>query len=289
MMAVPLVTRGRRLGVLTFAATERQRQHSASDLALAEEIGRRAAIAIDNAELYEQAQRAIRARQDLLAIVSHDLKNPLNAILMATALLTKPGPTEKLEARQRRIDIIERSAKRMNRLLGDLLDIASIEAGHLSVEMHPCPAAALVSEAVELHEGAAAQKQLHLEPLLPNKELQIDCDRGRVLQVFGNLISNAIKFTSSAGSIRVAAESSGEEALFSVADSGPGIESKELAHVFDRFWQAKNTARLGTGLGLTIAKALVEAHGGRIWVESTLGKGATFFFTMPAVAASVAG
>jgi signal transduction histidine kinase len=288
MMAVPLVTRGRKLGVLTFVATEGERQHSASDLALAEEIGRRAAIAIDNAELYEQAQRAIRARQDLLAIVSHDLKNPLNAILMATTLLTQAGATGKLEAQKKRIDIIERSANRMNRLLGDLLDIASIEAGHLSVDVRRFPAAALVREAVELHEVAAAQKQLHLEPLLPNKELEIECDRGRILQVFGNLIGNAIKFTPSAGSVRVAAESRGEEVLFSVADSGGGIEPEELAHVFDRFWQAQKTARLGTGLGLTIAKALVEAHGGRIWVESTVGKGATFFFTVPAVRARIA-
>jgi signal transduction histidine kinase len=106
--------------------------------------------------------------------------------------------------------------------------------------------------------------------------------------VFGNLIGNAIKFTPRAGSIRVAAECRGEEALFSVADSGPGIEPQELAHVFDRFWQAQRTARLGTGLGLTIAKALVEAHGGRIWVESTVGQGATFFFTVPAVRAGVA-
>ena len=184
--------------------------------------------------------------------------------------------------------MIERSVNRMHRLLGDLLDIASIEAGHLSVEVQRCSVTALVSEAIELSGVPAAKKQLQLERVLPSKELQIECDRDRVLQVFGNLVGNAIKFTPSGGSIRVAVESRGEEALFSVADSGPGIAPEELAHVFDRFWQAKKTARLGTGLGLTIAKALVEAHGGRIWVESTLGKGATFFFTMPAVRASVA-
>jgi signal transduction histidine kinase len=156
------------------------------------------------------------------------------------------------------------------------------------VEVHRCPVAALVSEAIDLNGASAAQKQLQFERVLPGKELQIECDRDRVLQVFGNLIGNAIKFTPSDGSIRVTAESHGEEALFSVSDSGPGIEPEELEHVFDRFWQAKKTARFGTGLGLTIAKALVEAHGGRIWAESARGKGATFFFTMPTARTSVA-
>jgi signal transduction histidine kinase len=280
MMAVPLIARGRGLGVLTFVAAESGRRYSASDLALAEEIGRRAAIAIDNAQLYERAQRAILARQDLLATVSHDLKNPLSAILMATTLLKNASPTEGAAARKKLVDMIERSVHRMNRLLGDLLDIASIEAGHLAVKTQRHPVALLISEAVELHRVAAAQKELRLEGVFPVEELEVDCDRDRVLQVFGNLIGNAIKFTRK-GSIRVGAELRGEETLFSVADSGPGIEPDDLSHVFDRFWQARKTAGLGTGLGLTIAKGLVEVHGGRIWAESTLGQGATFFFTIP--------
>ncbi|HLZ09251.1 MAG TPA: GAF domain-containing sensor histidine kinase, partial [Chloroflexota bacterium] len=256
MIAIPLVARERGLGVLTFVAAESGRRYSESDLVIAEEIGRRAAIAIDNAELYEQAQRAIRARQDLLAIVSHDLKNPLNAILMATMLLTNASPNEEPAARKRRIGIIERSAHRMNRLIGDLLDLASIEAGHLAVEKQRHPVTPLVVEAVELLGAAAQEKQLRLEKVVPDEEIEVDCDRGRVLQVFGNLIGNAIKFTGKGGSVIVAAEPCAEETLFSVADSGPGIEPDELSHVFDRFWQAKGTARFGTGLGLTIAKAL---------------------------------
>jgi signal transduction histidine kinase len=283
MMAVPLIARGRGLGVLTFVAAESGRRYSASDMALAEEIGRRAAIAIDNAQLYEQAQKAIRARQDVLAIVSHDLTNPLGAILMMAEHLTEVRPTDDPAARKRAIHVIQRSAQRMNRLIADLLDVASIDAGHLAVETKAHPVSPLVREAVELHRAAAAQKELQLEGILPDAELEIDCDRGRVLQVFGNLIGNAIKFTPNGGSIKVCAQPCGEETLFFVSDCGPGIEADELSHVFDRFWQARTAARVGTGLGLTIAKGLVEAQGGRIWAESTVGQGATFFFTIPKV------
>jgi signal transduction histidine kinase len=281
VIAVPLVARGRRLGVLTFVAAASGRRSSASDLALAEEIGHRAAIAIDNAQLYEQAQSAIRARQDVLASVSHDLKNPLGAILMMAENLTEAGPTDDPVARKRGIHVIQRSAQRMNRLIADLLDVASIEAGHLAVETKPHCVGPLISEAIELHRAAAAQKGLQLEGVLPGAELEIDCDRGRVLQVFGNLIGNAIKFTGNGGSINVCAEPCGEETLFFVSDSGAGIAPDELSHVFDRFWQARSVARGGTGLGLTIAKGLVEAQGGRIWAESSVGRGATFFFTIP--------
>jgi signal transduction histidine kinase len=283
VMAVPLFARGRGLGVLTFVAAESGRRYSASDLALAQEIGHRAAIAIDNAQLYEQAQSAIRARQDVLAIVSHDLKNPLGAILMIAERLTEVSSIDEPVARKKGIHLIQRSAQRMNRLIADLLDVASIEAGHLAVDPKPHPVGPLVREAVELHRAAAAQKDLRLEGGLSGEELEVDCDRGRVLQVFGNLIGNAIKFTPNGGSIKVCAQPCGEETLFFVSDSGAGIEPDELSHVFDRFWQARRVARVGTGLGLTIAKGLVEAQRGRIWAESTVGQGATFFFTIPKV------
>jgi signal transduction histidine kinase len=285
MMVVPLITRGRRLGVITFVAAESRRQYSAADLTLAKEICRHAAIAIDNAQLYEQAQRAIQARQDVLAIVSHDLKSPLGTIALTAAFLAE---AKSIADQKRGIDIIHRSAQRMNRLILDLLDTASIDAGQLAVDMNRHAVSPLIHEAVELHRAAAAKKNLRLEVVTPREELTIDCDRGRLLQVFGNLIGNAIKFTPTGRSIQVCARAGVKETLFFVMDSGPGIDADELSHVFDRFWQARRGAGAGTGLGLTIAKGLVQAHGGRIWAESTLGEGATFFFTIPNVRCAIA-
>jgi signal transduction histidine kinase len=281
MMAVPLIARGRMLGVLTFASAESGRRYRASDLAIAKEIGLRAAIAIDNARLYAQAKRATEARQHLIAIVSHDLKNPLGTILMSTELLLKAPAPGGPDAAKRRVETIERAAHRMNRLLADLLDITSMEALHLSVAKNRQQAASIIGEALELHAAAAEQKGLRLQSVVPREPFEVDCDRDRILQVLGNLIGNAIKFSSS-GTINVGARPLEGESLFFVADTGPGLASDEKLSVFDRYWQAQKTASLGTGLGLSIAKGLVELHGGRIWADDTPGGGATFSFTLPA-------
>jgi signal transduction histidine kinase len=281
MMIVPLIAHGRTLGSLTFVSAESGRQYSAVDLALAEEIGRRAAMAVDNARLYMQAQRATVARQDLLAIVSHDLKNPLATILLCTDMLSGPSFEGQPEPVKRILGIVVRSASRTKRILEDLLDGASIEAGHLSVEKARYEVAPIVREAVDLHAIAAEQKGVRLISSLPGEAFEVDCDRERLLQVLGNLIDNAIKFTPAGGAITVLGEPRDEETLFAVADTGPGIASEELSAVFDRYWQAKKTASIGTGLGLSISKGLVELHGGRIWVESTPGRGATFRFALP--------
>ena len=280
MMIVPLITRGRTLGALTFVMAESGRLYSGSDLVLAEEIGRRAAIAIDNARLYAKAQRAIQARQDLIAIVSHDLNNPLGVILISASILLNVLPAEPGMLKER-VEGIQSAAYRMNRIIADLLDVASLEAGHLSVEKKRHPGAVIVVEAVKLHAAMAAQKRLRLESSLPDETFEVACDRDRILQVLGNLIGNATKFTPTGGTIHVRVEPRDGETLFSVTDTGPGIASDELPRVFDRYWQAKKTASLGTGLGLFISKGIVEAHGGRIWAESTQARGATFFFTIP--------
>lgn len=287
MMTVPLFARGQTLGALTFLRTRAGALYSADDLHVAEEIGVRAGMAIDNARLYEKAkqaieakERAVEARETLLAMVAHDLRNPLATVVMSTALLLRPERSHEREADRKVAEKIERAAERMNRLIGDLLDIASLEAGRLKVDLKPHPVIALVEEAAEAHEATSLAKGLRLERDA-GADLVVCCDRERVLEVLGNLLENAIKFTVAGGSIQIRAVARGDEVLFSVADTGGGIAPEELSRVFDRFWQARRTSRVGSGLGLSISKGLVETHGGKLWVESQLGEGSTFFFTLP--------
>jgi signal transduction histidine kinase len=231
--------------------------------------------------LAREAQRAVRSRDDLLATVSHDLRSPLGTIAMAAGMLRRAadGGLE-ASAVARHTAAIERSVQRMDGLIRDLLDIASIESGHLSVEFEPVRTGDLLHEAIELLESVAIEKGLRLEAAI-TADLLAQCDRGRLLQVFGNLVGNAIKFTPAGGSIVIRVERPGHRIRFSVSDTGPGIAPEQLPLVFDRFWKAEETARAGTGLGLAICKGIVEQHGGRIWVESRLGEGTTFFFTIP--------
>jgi signal transduction histidine kinase len=281
LMVLPLLARGRRPGAIAFYAAESGHRYSTRDLALAEEIAHLAALAADNAWLYEQAQRATRARQDLLAVVSHDLRNPLGSILMSIALLLELPESEDRGSSRKHLQRIERGAQRMNRLIQDLLDTASIEGGHLSVAPDRLGIAALVGEALEALQSIAESKSLRLKGELPTELPAICADTSRLQQVLANLLGNAIKFTPAGGTVTVRAQPSGDMVTFSVTDTGSGIAKSDLPHVFDRFWQATRTARLGTGLGLFIAKGIVEAHGGTIWVESKLGEGSTFFFTLP--------
>ena len=226
----------------------------------------------------EELIREVQSREDLLAVVSHDLRNPLSVILVSGTLALHAWPPG--DANRRTIEAIRRSAMRMDRLIGDLLDASTIEAGRLSLETAVQPVDQIVRDAIEALEAPAAQKQVRLEAI-GSGELGVSCDRGRMLQVFANLIGNATKFTPEGGSITVRVEPRDQEVWFFVTDTGPGIPEDQLPRLFDRYWQAKRTARLGTGLGLTIAKGIIEAQGGRIGVESQLGVGSTFFFTLP--------
>jgi len=284
MVAVPLLAHGRLLGAIAFLSSSRP--YGPADLRLAEELGRRAALSIENARLYRIAGRAKQARDDVLGIVAHDLRNPLNNIIMQVGMLRRRKcDPDRLD---KGVDVIDRAATRMNRLIQDLLDVTRMEAGRLNVETAAVAADRIVLDAVEAQKSLATASALELRIDLPRELPEIWADRDRLLQVFENLLGNALKFTGRGGVVTVGARARDDDVLFWVDDTGDGIPPEDLPRLFDRFWQARKTRRLGAGLGLPIVKGLVEAHCGGIWVESTVGRGTTFFFTIPTARAIAA-
>jgi signal transduction histidine kinase/CheY-like chemotaxis protein len=281
MMAVPMMGRGGVVGAVTFLSSGSGRAYGDADLAFAREIAQRAATAIDRARLFREAQRAIAARENLMAIVSHDLRNPLTTILMTTELLLRTVPNDRRRRDRKHAETINRSAARMDRLVRDLLDFATVEGGRLVIDPRPHAALDLVQEAMAAHEQLALQKPVQLLLREPVDDAVVLCDRERLQQVFSNLLGNALKFTPRGGVITLSVGRRGGEVCFSVSDTGPGIPRHELPHIFERFWQSRRAPRAGSGLGLSIAHGIVGLHGGRIWVDSDLGMGSTFSFTCP--------
>jgi PAS domain S-box-containing protein len=284
LMFVPLTTRGRTFGALTFMMAESDRRYGAKELAVAEDIAHRAAMAIDNAHLYRTARAAIESRDEVLAIVSHDLRSPLSAIVMAAQ--TMVASASKTGGDSAMLRNIERAAHRMHRMVGDLVDVSSIDAGRLSLYKTAHDLPEMIGESLQSFAEQAAQHEVSLRAEILNTPLRASCDRDRVLQVLSNLIGNAIKFVPPHGSVSVRAEISAGEARVSVVDTGPGIPTARLPRLFERYYQAQETASLGRGLGLYISRRLVEAQGGTIWAESTPGAGASFIFTLPLAPAS---
>jgi PAS domain S-box-containing protein len=281
MVAVPLVGQQRVLGVIALISSRPARTYGPADVRFAEELARRAALSIEAGRLYRAARRATQVRDDLLGIVAHDLRNPLNAILMAAGLLRPRGSPERRSQRPR--ETIERSARRMNRLIEDLLDVTRLEAGRLSVEPRGVAADLIVTDAVDAQRPLAASTGLELNADLPSRLSPVWADRDRLLQVFENLVGNAIKFTPPNGRVTVGAEQGDGEVVFRISDTGAGIAADDMPHLFERFWQGGRATRRGAGLGLPIVKGIVDAHGGRIWVTSAPGRGSTFSFAIPAV------
>ncbi|MBN1210918.1 MAG: PAS domain S-box protein [Myxococcaceae bacterium] len=280
LMAVPLVARGRTLGAITLLSTNARRGYTAMDLRVAEELGWRVALAVDNALLFLQAKEATRAREDVLGVVAHDLRNPLNAIkLMAHELMEAQPAQVGPEEEDSPAEIILRSADRMNRLIQDLLEAGQLDAGTLSVELTAVAPLTLLREVVAQMKPLATAHQLQVH--LPERLPPIRGDSGRLQQVLLNLLSNALKFTPPGGEISLGAEAQPNCVRFWVADTGPGIPQEHLPHLFNRYWQGDKRDRRGAGLGLAICKGFVEALGGRVWAESQVDKGSTFFFTVP--------
>ena len=228
-------------------------------------------------------ERLARTRQDMMATVSHDLRNPLNAISIGVAQLTGQGTSAITPVmRDRTIVRIGRAAAQMERLVTALLDVAKIEDGTLTVNRRPVPVPRLLADILEAHLPLADAKSLRLELVATVGDSErVAGDEERLAQVLSNLIGNAIKFTPAGGVIKVGAAGGDNAMTFSVADSGRGIDPDHLPHIFNRHWRADNSAPHSSGLGLAIVKGIVEAHDGRLWVDSQVGIGTTFYFSVP--------
>jgi PAS domain S-box-containing protein len=280
-IVVPMIARGRLLGTIGLGLDDPSRRYSADDVRLADELARRVAIAVDNARLYAAAQRATHLRNEILGVVSHDLRNPLSVIAMCGARLAGEDDLDRAGA----ADIgetIQEAAAWTQRLVSDLLDIASIEAGKLSVRKRRHDPVIIAAKSAVAFEHLAAEREIEVEVITPDTVPPVDVDEQRIIQVLSNMIGNALKFTNRGGRVSVEVAHRGSAVLFSVRDTGSGIPVQHLPRVFDRFWQADERASIrGSGLGLSIAKGIIDAHGGRIWVESAVGAGSTFYFTIP--------
>jgi light-regulated signal transduction histidine kinase (bacteriophytochrome) len=253
----------------------------ASDIEAAEEL-RRNVVESDLERQLLREQRAVQMRDDLVAVVSHDLRSPLGVIQMQAALLSAPDEGDPSSPRVRNgLQRIQRAVDRMTALIRDLLDLARIEAGHFELDLQPLTIRDVIDDTLTIVRAQADAKQIVIrEEVVDGRALG---DRERIFQVLSNLLTNAIRFTPEGGQIDLHATLTGAQVLFTVADTGPGVPAEQLPHLFDRYWQARRAGHSGTGLGLYIAKGIVEAHGGRIWVESPPGSGARFQFTLPAV------
>lgn len=277
---IPLMSGEDVIGTMSFTADESKRRFDDMDASFFDALSRRVAVSIENARLYQAAQRAIKSREEVLSVVSHDLKNPLAAIDLIVRLLGQFDQIGKEELGDF-LNRIQRSTDQMHRLIGDLLELAQIEAKTFSVEKNVESLKDVVQPVLDMVTVQAEAKQLKLEIDIPETLPEVACDSHRISQVLCNLIGNAIKFTPEEGKVRVEAKPLEGQVVVSVTDTGPGIPSDNLLKIFDRFWQADSTKHLGTGLGLAIAKGIVCAHGGRIWADSEEGKGSTFQFTIP--------
>jgi signal transduction histidine kinase len=277
-MVVPLSIGDARLGALGLASNSRAFEEA--DIPLALEIGRRCALFVESARLHRSEKAAIQARDEVLAVVAHDLRNPLASMMFQVALLRRP-PGEPERRSMEAVEELEHAARRMSRILQDLLDVARLESGRFELLRGRVSPAEVVAEAARSQREQVSARSLELRIDVAAGLPDVWADLGRVLQVFENLIGNATKFTT-AGSISLGAKKAeGGEVVFWVADTGVGIAAEDISRVFDRFWQARQSRRGGAGLGLSIVREIVRAHGGRLWVDSEPGSGSTFFFTLP--------
>lgn len=281
-MCVPLVARERLVGLITLATAESGRRFGPDDLSLVRSLADRAALAIDNARLFERAQAAADAREDAVATVAHDLRSPLGAMSVNVSLLHDDLSDAD---RTRALGRMKRGIEGMQRLINDLLDVTRLEAGAVAVRCRSCDAEVLIGDACDIEHPAAVARSVRLEVQV-EPGLHVHADPDRIAQVIANLVNNAVRYSPEGASVQIAARGAGTDALVSVADEGPGVPKESRDRIFQRFWQSESRQRGAAGLGLAIARAIVELHGGRIWVEEGGECGARFCFTLPRSARS---
>jgi PAS domain S-box-containing protein len=233
-----------------------------------------------------EAERATKSRDEILAVLAHDLRNPMHAILAAATML---AVTAEEDQRRRQVAMIQRATKGMDQLVTDLLDVARLDSGAFAINREPVELAAVIRQGVDLCEGQAAARNLTLRTEIGDAIPVIAADAGRLLQLLSNLLGNAVKFSPPNTTVIVRAAPCTCGVEVSIKDSGPGIAAENLPRIFDRFWQGHGQSRAGVGLGLAICKGIVDAHGGRIWAASTVGRGTTFYFEIPHLPAAAAG
>jgi PAS domain S-box-containing protein len=279
-IVVPLVAHGRLFGVMTFAMIESGRNYQRTKLGLAEELAARCALALDSADLIDKLRSAVRSRDNLLAVVTHDLRSPLSAIYITAVELSSSAPAIERRKSKGQAELIKRSASHMDHLIEDLVTASALESQVFTLRPSAEDANGLLRDACQLSEPLLNPKSLHIEVELAASLPAVYVDRHRILQVLANLIGNAIKFTPAGGAIRLCSFISEGRVALSVSDTGKGIPPQNLAHIFERCWAGEGGGK-GLGLGLYIARSIVDAHGGRMWVESELGAGTSFSFTLP--------
>jgi PAS domain S-box-containing protein len=273
-LELPLTARGQPVGVLTLLRRDSSRGSESSDLLVARNFAARAALAIDNARLYHGARRATAARDEILGIVSHDLRNPLSAIAMCSRVLMD-SPPEDAGARRDLAKTIHESTSWMSRMIQDLLDVSAIEAGVLSIDCASEDIGPIVVRAAGLFTRSAADRGNSIVLAVGDPLPRVSADAERMVQATANIIGNAVKFTPAGGRVTIATRSLGGDVQIVVEDTGRGIAAADIPHIFERFWHARGSAS-GAGLGLAIARGIVEAHGGTITVASTPGVGSRF-------------
>jgi PAS domain S-box-containing protein len=275
---LPLVAREQLIGALTLFRTKKG--FDTDDIAFAEDLARLAALALDNARLHDTVRASLRARDEMVGVVSHDLRNPVAAVKMLSRMMLR-GPTNGGTESRGNIELIAQAAEQMDALIRDLLDVNRLDGGKLVISPAPVDPSVLLADSLQTLRPLVEEKGMRLDVQIEAALPKVMADRERIQQALSNLVGNAIKFSSAGSKIVVRARGEADGVIISVIDRGKGIAAEHLPRVFDRYWQSSRTDRQGAGLGLAIAKGIVEAHGGRIWIESTPGEGTTASFSLP--------